>query len=200
MTIDTTAMGTYYANLLPIQYISKPKAYADIYAEAKGLWLDDVFSQIRNGFNKDTAVGVQLDIVAKYVGATRTIPGQVGGASILSDDDLRTFINFKIIQNNSNHSNYSIDYLLYSFFGTNIVMTDNFDMTITYTCSTANQALLNRLLAENALPKPAGVGIIVVSMPNQVFGFNDYVLASPAFIYGFDDYNLAPSGAVMLQY
>lgn len=200
MSIDVEALAEYYANLLIIQYINKPKAWMDIYYDTKGLWIDDLFSQIRDAFDVETAIGDQLDIIAKYVGATRIIPGQVSEAETLTDAELRIFIKLKIIQNNSNNSNYAIDFLIYEFFGNDIKIIDGLNMKMTYIFPEAQAPLLNRLIAQNALPRPAGVALITVVIPDKVFGFAGYYEEAPTYVYGFDDYNLAPSGAVVLEY
>ena len=198
--MNTSELGIYYADLLTIQYIQKPKARADVFSETKGLYVDDLASQVRDAFDLDTAIGSQLDILAKYVGAVREIPGQVG--TDLSDADLLSFIKFKIIQNNCNHSNKAIDDLMYQFFGTSIRVFDNQDMTMAYIFSEAQSALLEALQATNSLPKPAGVATIVTVLPDydKVYGFGRYVGALPSYIYGFGTYGGLPSGATWGRY
>jgi hypothetical protein len=61
----------YYVNLLIIQYHNKPKAQATIAAVVQELLASGVFFDVRDGFSVDTAVGVQLDIIGKYVGVDR---------------------------------------------------------------------------------------------------------------------------------
>lgn len=65
----------YYANLLILQYRKKERAPATIRALIKTIMLFDLIKQIENGYNIDDAVGVQLDILAKYVGAERVATG-----------------------------------------------------------------------------------------------------------------------------
>lgn len=61
----------YYVNTLIIQYNNKPKAKATIEALSNALLANGIIWDVMNGYNVDTAVGVQLDIIGKYVGIDR---------------------------------------------------------------------------------------------------------------------------------
>jgi len=61
----------YYTNLLIIQYHDKPKAKATIELFIKVLSANGIFYDVRDGYNVDTAVGVQLDVIGQYVGVDR---------------------------------------------------------------------------------------------------------------------------------
>lgn len=63
----------YYPNLLTIQYNSKNKAKATIEMLVKLLWANNMLAQIRDGFNIDTAEGVQLDVIGLWVGVDRYV-------------------------------------------------------------------------------------------------------------------------------
>lgn len=65
----------YYVNLLIIQYKTLPNATGTIQALATEVVANQIYSQVLNGFSIQTAVGEQLDILASYVGAPRTIFG-----------------------------------------------------------------------------------------------------------------------------
>ncbi len=65
----------YYVNLLIIQYHDKPKARGHIEALIKALMVYDVAIQLRDGFDIDTAVGPQLDILGLYLGSDRIVTG-----------------------------------------------------------------------------------------------------------------------------
>lgn len=73
MTTDDLAL--YYTNLLIAQYLNKSRARATIDAIIRVLIADQIIQQVEDGFNLDTAIGVQLDAIGTYVGATRTIVG-----------------------------------------------------------------------------------------------------------------------------
>lgn len=67
----------YYRDLLIIQYNSKPKASGFMRAVLNVIMIYDLIIAVRDGYNIDTAIGNQLDILGKYVGAKRYIPGTV---------------------------------------------------------------------------------------------------------------------------
>ena len=70
---------SYYANLLAIQFRGKPRATATIQILLKQAVADFMAAQIQEAFNLDTAVGNQLDVIAKYIGVSRNsnIPASV---------------------------------------------------------------------------------------------------------------------------
>lgn len=70
-----TQLIAYYVALLILQYNTKPKAQATIAALVDAEIANLVITQVADAFTVSTAVGVQLDTLAKYVGASRTIYG-----------------------------------------------------------------------------------------------------------------------------
>jgi len=68
---DITAPVNYYTNLLIIQYHEKAKAKATIDLLARTALANGIFFDVQNGFDLETAVGKQLDIIGKYVGVDR---------------------------------------------------------------------------------------------------------------------------------
>lgn len=69
------ALITYYANLLILQYRTKTKAPETIKALIRTLMVFDLIREVENGYDVDTSIGDQLDILAKYVGADRIATG-----------------------------------------------------------------------------------------------------------------------------
>lgn len=61
----------YYAELLIIQYNNKPRAAQTIALLAEVLQANGITFDIQDGYAVDTAVGVQLDVIGKYVGVDR---------------------------------------------------------------------------------------------------------------------------------
>lgn len=61
----------YYANLLILQYRNKVKAPAHIAAIMEQAIFLELIRDVENGYDIETAVGVQQDVLAKYVGAKR---------------------------------------------------------------------------------------------------------------------------------
>jgi hypothetical protein len=72
---ENAALVKYYADLSIIQYADKPKARAFMENLLGALICYDLAVSVRDGFNLETAIGVQLDIIAKYVGVSRVITG-----------------------------------------------------------------------------------------------------------------------------
>lgn len=65
----------YYSNLLIIQYSNKTNAVESIKVFVGGAMVFDLINDLRNAFDVETALGVQLDVLAKYVGAARLVFG-----------------------------------------------------------------------------------------------------------------------------
>lgn len=68
---DITEIVEYYVNLLIIQYNDKPKARATISALVESALASGLAFDVREGFDLETAVGAQLDILGKYIGVDR---------------------------------------------------------------------------------------------------------------------------------
>ena len=66
-----TQLVGYYTNLLIIQYHNQPKAQAHINLIITQLIACAVFLDVLNGYDVNTAVGKQLDVLGKYAGVTR---------------------------------------------------------------------------------------------------------------------------------
>ncbi len=63
----------YYANLLIIQYFNRSHARATVKAFAGEVIADNVIAAVRDAFDLDTAVGVQLDVLGAYRGVSRYV-------------------------------------------------------------------------------------------------------------------------------
>lgn len=70
-------LSNYYENLLIIQYNGKSKASATIRLMVNLLWANIILLQIRDAFDWKTAIGIQLDIIGKWVGCDRFYNGQL---------------------------------------------------------------------------------------------------------------------------
>lgn len=68
-----------YKALLILQYSSLPNALGTIDAFIASLVQNQIISQFRDAWNIDTAVGVQLDMLATYRGLSRTVFGVTPG-------------------------------------------------------------------------------------------------------------------------
>jgi hypothetical protein len=231
MSIDLESTIEYYTNLLIIQYNQLEKAKATIDLHVRTLLSDNIASQVQDGYSLDTAVGVQLDVLGKYIGTDRfynsieasgdffgmtsydtlgsdTTVGftdyanyltDSGGfltynglfvAGTLDDEDYRFMLKLRIVQNNSNHSNGEIDEGLFSFFGTDLVLSDTKKMQIFYFVSGANLNLAVIAFSKGLLPRPMGVGLGgLIKRDKKMFGFTNYnTTAIPSMVTGFTNY------------
>jgi hypothetical protein len=73
----TTQVTQYYADLLIAQYANKTKAVDTITLTADKLIDNEIIAAIQGGFDIDTAVGNQLDILGKIVGTSRYITNTI---------------------------------------------------------------------------------------------------------------------------
>ena len=161
-------LKAYYRNLLIKQYHDKPNAVATIEALVEQSAADWVYPQVRDAFDIDTAIGVQLDTLAKYVGLSRDY------LESQTDTALRFLIKMKVIQNICDHSFKSVDLYNDIYFGNTIEVEDNLDMTISYLFPFLIVDLMTQAVLTNSLPRPLGVAIILwgILNPNGTFGFS----------------------------
>jgi hypothetical protein len=182
MTADELA--TYYADLLIMQYKEKPKAYAQVLALAKMAVRDLLPIQIQDAFSLDTAIGVQLDVLGKYVGVSRVGYGTDGHSITLDDDDYRSLQRLVIIKNNGGSSLATIQALLSAHFPGQIFVSDNRSMGLNYVLveSLGTSDLLELIVTGGYLPRPMGVEVSATVVPehaNPFFGFRTAEAADP---------------------
>jgi hypothetical protein len=201
MAIEFDDLTVYYIGLLIIQYVNLPRARETVGVFAREMVADSVALAVRSGFDLETAIGRQLDILAEYRGAKRSVYGvdlgrlyfsfpyatdssPSGGGFVLagsepdsywllasgsaatsysmSDDELRRFVKYLAELHSIEFSVKNIDDLLWAFFGDNVEMTDNENMTLSYVHDAGDTDTLFTIIFGTAkLPKPAGVSISV---------------------------------------
>lgn len=168
----------YYADLLILQYKTQPKARATISALTDKVIADGLLLDVINGFNIDTAVGKQLDILGQYIGLSRIVKEKVGapGTIVLSDDNYRLLLKLKLICNTSYSATSQIRNALFQLFPDDIRVFDPRNMIISYELSTKFNDLLNVIAAEELLPFPMGLGYNVVVVPDllELYGYYGY--------------------------
>ena len=178
MTTDQIAQ--YYANLLILQFLSKPKAYATLKANALPIIMDQLPIQIQNAFNLDetlgpVAVGTQLDVIGKYAGVSR-IGNTFNGPVSLSDSDFIILIQIALIQNTYAADLATIQALLKQFFAGEILVFDHSNMHMDYFISSTigSDTLAQFFVKQKRLPKPMGVQLgtlVYAPVINNFFGF-----------------------------
>lgn len=176
--ISTQNLINYYANLLVLQYISLPKAYSTIQALATLSVMDQLPLQVQNAYNMDgTAVGVQLDILGKYIGVTRTGYSVKGLPITLNDSDFFILIKMAVLTNNNNSTLASIQAAIAAIFPNELFVFDYKNMRISYLINSGigNQNLIQLFITEGLLPKPLGVQLAAPIYSSQLkfFGMVD---------------------------
>lgn len=158
----------YYKNLLILQYNQQNgTARATIGALVDQVLGALVAQQVQDGFNVETAIGNQLDILAKYLGLQRYQQGYGN----LTDDELRVLIKFAILKNNNLSSLEAITDSLYALFGNEISVVDYKNMTMRYNISSKiDEVVIDILRKTDLLPRPMGVGVEILYI-DEVLGF-----------------------------
>lgn len=180
--------NSYYSNLLIMQYHNKPKAKATIEATV-GLLPDDLIMEVINGFDIETAVGKQLDILGEYVGVDRyyLVDNQ---ADLLNDEDYRILIKLKAISNTSNLSHKSLEEALYNFFGNSVRMDSDGNMEMTYFVPKNKTPIIQAAIQKEVLPRPMGVRCsYIIEYDKRFFGFCTYQNQTAVYKTGFRSYN-----------
>lgn len=196
----------YLANLLIIQYNNKPKAKATI--ESVGaMFPDELILSVRDGFNIDTATGKQLDILAKYIGASRGYTDGNNQKAVLTDEEFRVLLKLKIIVNNGTGTLYGLETSLYNLFGTGIRVVETKDgggnpnMGLTYYIRSDWANIGLAAVQQNILPHPTGVGYTYnLAALTKYFGFIEYTDLSHPFTTGFRDYSDPTKAGEMYAY
>lgn len=178
--MTTDEIAEYYANLLIIQYNQKPKARAEIKAIVTPLLMDQLPIAVRDAYNVDTAVGVQLDVLGEIVGISRNIK-TFTSTLVLNDTDYRLLIKVKIIKNTSGSSLKSIQALLKTYFPNSIRVFDYQNMSMCYFIDSTqiSLSLAEAIVRSKLLPKPMAVqlgAVIYLGSIANIFGFRTYTV------------------------
>lgn len=201
--MTTQEIIDYYANLLILQYKEKPKAYATIQTIVEPVIMDQLPVAVQDAFGLETAEGVQLDVIGKYVGVSRSAY-DFTGPIVLDDDDFRTMIKIGIIKNGFGSSLAEIQELIYQFFTGSLLVFDFKNMRMGYFFDSAigSRPLAEVFVRTGFLPKPMGVQLAaLIYSPDidNLFGFRTYELP-PYNVTGFNDYLDYDMAAPWLNY
>lgn len=192
MAMTDQELVEYYQNLLIIQYRNKPLARASVGALIDPAIANQIYMAVQNAYNLETAIGVQLDVIGKYVGASRS--GQTStGFVTLNDTDYRSLIKFAIIRNFSGSSMADIVGLLWRFFPEKIFAFDHQNMRMSFLIRTdiGSSFLIDLVISQGLLPVPMAVQqseIVYAPIVTNFFGFGEYNM-QPINRSPFNDYN-----------
>lgn len=131
-----------------------------------------------------TAVGAQLDTVAKYLGISRNAKLLNGISVTLNDSDLLTYIRLVAVLSHTGAALEEIDGALQETFPGVLTAIDNFDMSMDYLVNNelVSGQLLEVLIVGGLLPKPMGVRLsnVIYAPPiNKIFSFSGYDFLAP---------------------
>ena len=176
--MTTEEIVLYYCNLLIIQYRGKPKATGMIQTLVTPVVMDQLPTQVMNAYALDSAIGVQLDVIGKYVGISR-YGYTFTSAVTLNDIDYLTVIKLKIMQNSLGSSLADIQSLISIYFPGILRVFDYKNMHMDYFFDTTigSSTLLEFFIKQRLLPKPMGVqmGVLIYApIANKFFGFRTY--------------------------
>lgn len=194
----------YYSNLLILQYHNKTKAKAMIEALVLPIFMNQLPVGIQDCFDIETAEGVQLDVLGKYVGVSRNGYADSGPVSLI-DSDYRQLIKMFIIKSNAGSSLATIQDLLAAAFPGQIFISDSQTMAVSYVLveSLGTSDLLEVIVNGGYLPKPMAVSVSVVIVPDQqfpFFGFITYEDPSDPTVSPFNNYEFYNLNAPWLDY
>jgi hypothetical protein len=121
-------------------------------------------------------------------------------SSLLNDEDFRTLLKLKIINNTTDTTLPGIMSALRRLFGHAITLTDNADMTLAYTVN-GSVIELPKSVLEKTLPRPAGTGVNV-RIVRPFFSFSRYTPQNPKNPYatGFRRYGGQITGGAFATY
>lgn len=177
----------YYKNLITSEHKNRPKFTAWLQA-ALQLFIDieNCANSLPSAFDVDIAVGNQLDVLGRYVGAPRTVGFQPSGgvSPTLDDNTYRLLILATIGKNVWDGTIDSIQSLWQRIFpGGQIFPQTNQDMSFNVLMSGAFSSIIIDLITHDYIvPRPQGVlmNLLYGSMPFFGFDRND------AYVAGFD--------------
>lgn len=109
----------------------------------------------------------------------------------LTDEEYRIILKLAIVRNTSNASVKTIDEILNVLFGAECYFIDRMNMTVvSYMVGAKWSRIFGIAKSSGLLPNPAGVGTILVVVPdiNNIFAYSLYGGAKPDFAVGYGDY------------
>lgn len=172
----------YYLDLITSEHANKPKYRA---------WLEVLLTpfidainlnkSIKSAFFIQTATGIQLDIIGKWLNLSRQVDFQPtdGSSPILSDKYYRIILKAKIVKNlwkGTIENFYNMWQILFNGEDLQIYLADNqtMDYVVVTWDSTTQDPMISDLLRNGYLiPKPAGLGILYNDLnADEILGFD----------------------------
>jgi hypothetical protein len=204
--LNTQDFVDYYENLLIREYNGLPKASAHIAAIVKPLLVPQsgepiIPLAIQQAFDISTATGKQLEILGKYVGASKT-GFDFSGAITLNDSQFRELIQIMAVRNRLSGKLSDIQDFIADFFPGVFQIIDNFNMRISYLYwkTIGSNPVAEIFIKMGALPKPLGVGMglpIYAAPYTSFFGFSNNLGPAPSYISALSSNSVPLTGHVL---
>ena len=172
-----------YLDRITSQHKTKPKYMEFVTARLQPfIDLARCLESFDEAFDLETAVGVQLDTIAQYVGLSRLLTFQPadGESPILLDDMYRILLRAKISRNQWNGTSMGMYELWNNIFPEyTLFIRDNQDMTMTvYTDMNTPFMFAQLIQYEYIVPKPMGVGFTYMFLEKVEYEVYDYYLGA----------------------
>lgn len=193
----------YYLNLLILQYKNKPKAIGHVTTLVTQAFCDLLPQILERAFDLETAEGVQLDIIGKYIGIKRRVNTFTGSVT-LSDSDYRILLKVKRATNTIGSSFAEIQNFIYTNLKGSFFAFDHANMSMSFYINSTqiSSDLAQAIVEQGVLPKPMGVSyasIVYLPSLDNIFGFDDYNFISGSNV-GFDTYSSYDPTKQFLKY
>lgn len=172
----------YYLRLITSEHANKPK-YVSWMRVLLTPFVDaiNLNKSIKSAFFINTAVGVQLDTIGKWLGLSRQVDFQPsdGSSSILNDKYYRMALKAKVVKNlwkGTIEDFYNMWQILFNGEDLQVYLADNqnMDYVVVTWDSTTQDSMISDLLRNGYLiPRPAGLGILYSDVDSdEIFGFD----------------------------
>lgn len=172
----------YYLRLITSEHANKPK-YVSWMRVLLTPFVDaiNLNKSIKSAFFINTAVGVQLDTIGKWLGLSRQVDFQPsdGSSSILNDKYYRIALKAKVVKNlwkGTIEDFYNMWQILFNGEDLQVYLADNqnMDYVVVTWDSTTQDSMVSDLLRNGYLiPRPAGLGILYSDVDSdEIFGFD----------------------------
>lgn len=114
----------------------------------------------------------------------------------LTDEEFRTVIKLKIILNFTLSTLKDVDDNLPNYFGGKVIVTDFFNMKISYIFEDSIAKLASIAISEGLVIRPTGVLLITSFTPdiNNIFGYKQYGVTPPTYERGYKVYGVTKAG------
>jgi hypothetical protein len=232
-TQTTEQLVGYYANLLIYQYISQLRAYNNVFVDIEPVLMPQDFSvplvdnegnmivdnegdaiysnlmgeilplTLQDAFTFGTAVGVQLDILAEYIGGLRTNLQLDNTFLTLTDQQFTTYLQALAARNNLGSNMQTIEAFFNQYFPGEFSIYDfeSMQMSFIYSPAFGADPIAESFIMSGHLPVPMAVGATFIHNPtaSAFFAYRTYNAVAQPGTSGYNRYS-DPQVGRLLRY